>query len=877
MERNLDRASEDARAGIDPGGPTGSFLLLDDQPSYRISGYDRLEPFLVNLASDTDLWMFISSRGGLTAGRVDADGSLFPYVTSDQLHDVHHHTGPVTLIRVVRAESPPLLWEPFSEATVEETGIERNLYKNLSGNQITFEEINHDLGLAFRYRWAGCDAFGWVRTATLENRGKRHVRAEVLDGVRNILPWGAPLQLYQQASNLVDAYKKSEIDPTSNLGIFSLTSGITDRPEALEVLRANTVWCCGLKEFRASPTLDVLDDFRRGRRLHMPVVLNGRRGNYLATTALDLEPEQSARWHLAADIGLDHVRIGDLRNHLAAGEDLREWLDESLRAANENLQRNVASADGLQVTGLPESWFHHFANVLFNNMRGGVFWRNHVVPITDFIDFLRTHNRAAFSRHRARLQESLETPSIRNLREYARATEDADLARLCHEYLPLYFGRRHGDPSRPWNRFEIRVRDRNGEPVLNHEGNWRDIFQNWEALGASFPRFLPGMVARFVNASTVDGFNPYRITREGVDWEVPAPDDPWSNIGYWGDHQIVYLLRLLEAVDRHEPHTLQELLDTEIFSYAEVPYRIKPYSAILKDPRATIVYDSELAARIDERVAKIGNDGKLVLGSDGAVYHVNLLEKLLVPALSKLSNLIPEAGIWMNTQRPEWNDANNALGGGSVSVVTLCSLRRYLAFLADLLEKASDRGLSVSSEVVVWFDRIADVLEQETDVLAMRGLDPKRRKAIMDALGTAFTEYRERVYARSFSGRRELTPSQIARFCRTACAWVDHSIAANRRDDGLYHTYNQLSFSSDGSSVSITRLQEMLEGQVAVLSSGAIEPAEAVAILEQLFASDLYRPDQRSFLLYPARELPGFLGKNIVPDDRIEAIPLARG
>ncbi len=54
------------------------------------------------------------------------------------------------------------------------------------------------------------------------------------------------------------------------------------------------------------------------------------------------------------------------------------------------------------------------------------------------------------------------------------------------------------------------------------------------------------MIAKFVNASTVDGYNPYRITREGIDWEVEDPDDPWSHIGYWGDHQIIYLLKLLE-------------------------------------------------------------------------------------------------------------------------------------------------------------------------------------------------------------------------------------------------------------------------------------------------------------------------------------------
>jgi hypothetical protein len=76
----------------------------------------------------------------------------------------------------------------------------------------------------------------------------------------------------------------------------------------------------------------------------------------------------------------------------------------------------------------------------------------------------------------------------------------------------------------------------------SYEGNWRDIFQNWEALAFSFPEFIESMIAKFVNASTMDGYNPYRITNLGIDWEVQDPDDPWSYIGYWGDHQIAYLL-----------------------------------------------------------------------------------------------------------------------------------------------------------------------------------------------------------------------------------------------------------------------------------------------------------------------------------------------
>jgi len=101
---------------------------------------------------------------------------------------------------------------------------------------------------------------------------------------------------------------------------------------------------------------------------------------------------------------------------------------------------------------------------------------------------------------------------------------------------------------------------------------------------------------------------------------------------------------------------------------------------------------------------------------------------------------------------------------------------------------------------------------------------------------------------------------------------IDHSIATNRREDGLYHAYNLLELQPGAAA--IDTLYPMLEGQVAALSAGSIAPEEAVGILEALFDSDIYRPDQQSFMLYPDRELPGFLAKNLVPADQVEAIPL---
>jgi len=856
--------------------PAGEFTWVDGEEFYRISAYHRLPPFLMSITNDADLWMFISSGGGLTAGRIDAEGSLFPYETVDKLHDAHHHTGPVTLLRVQRPTGRDVLWEPFSERAPEEFRGERNLYKTPLGNQVLFEEINHELDLVFRSRWSGSDEFGLVRTATLTNRSSRPVAVVVLDGLRNILPYGVPLALYQQASCLVDAYKRSDCDPGTRLGIFSLTTQIIDRAEAAEELRANTVWGHGLPAFEVALSAGAIAAFRRGEPVAPEHCLTGRRGNYLAVAPLELPAGAQAKWHLAADTGRSHVQIAALRLRLHEPANLGREIEASLMDASRNLLRNASSADGVQLTGHREAAVHHLANVVFNNMRGGIFAHHYDIPAADFTASVRTRNRLVADRNVAffaALPAEIPRP---DLVAAAERTQDAGLERLCYEYLPIHFGRRHGDPSRPWNRFAIQIRNPDGSRALRYEGNWRDIFQNWEALALSFPGFLPSLIAKFVNASTADGFNPYRITHDGVDWEVADPDDPWSYIGYWGDHQIIYLLKFLEASSRYSPGGLETLLQREIFCYADVPYRLKPYEDMLQNPHSTIVYDTGLAARIAARVDAIGTDGKLLPGRDGAVYHVNLLEKLLVPALSKLSNLIPDAGIWMNTQRPEWNDANNALVGNGISMVTLCYLRRYLAFLGGLVTGLGAAPAPVSSEVVTWLRQLHAVLDANRTMLTAETLQDGDRKRVMDALGQAFSAYRATVYAQGFSGKEALPAAEIGALCRVALDVLDHAIRANQRADGLYHSYNLLQMAPDRSTVAIRPLYEMLEGQVAVLSSGVVGPVDALQVLASLFRSRMYRADQHSFLLYPERELPGFLERNAIPDASVRAVPLLR-
>ncbi|MEJ2516129.1 MAG: hypothetical protein P8102_13055 [Gammaproteobacteria bacterium] len=851
-------------------GVHGEFVDLDGERYYAIRNVDRMPPFFVSIVSAADHWLFVSSTGGLTAGRVSPDTALVPYVTVDKIHDSALPTGPRTLIRVA-ADDRVLLWEPFNREQDHLFAVTRNLYKNLIGNKLCFEEINHDLDLTFRYIWATSEAFGFVRECRLGNAGSRALTVDVLDGLQNILPAGTPRFTQTNSSNLVDAYKWTELDAGSGLAMFTLYSRITDRAEPAESLKANVVFSLGAGTAETLLSSDQIELFRQGRRPEHEQNKRGIRGAYFVSRRLELAPQAEDSWALVADVEQTQAQVVRLRRRLESGEAVLDAVRASVAEGSDRLARIMASCDGFETSAEETVSAHHYANVLFNVLRGGYFPAQYEISARDFRRTVRDFNLPVYRRHQGFLDGLPDSLELAALRESIADEGDPQLARLGQEYLPIAFGRRHGDPSRPWNQFEIRVRDKRGEPLLHYEGNWRDIFQNWEALALSYPEFVESMIAKFVNASTLDGHNPYRITKEGIDWEVEDPDDPWSYIGYWGDHQIIYLLKLLEISRSFHPARLAGMLRRPIFAYANVPYRIRDFDALLANPKSTVDYDEALAARIEARVGEIGADGRLVAREDGDVLLVTLMEKLLVPLLAKVGNLVIDGGIWMNTQRPEWNDANNALVGQGLSMVTLCYLRRYVLFLKELVE-AETEGFEISEDVARWLDESAASIEHARPLMGTE-VDDRQRFTCLRELGEAAARFRQRVYGQQLSTSSVAVSGQaIMRLLDGVLVAVDHSIRRNRRPDGLYHAYNLLEKSQDG--IGVDHLYPMLEGQVAVLSSGAMGPRDAVSLLEALFASDIYRPDQHSFMLYPDRDLPGFLEKNVIPPDDVAAIPL---
>lgn len=846
----------------------GGFVVLEGEKYYKISNYHQIPDFLINIVSDTDSWMFISSNGSLAAGRKDRDNALFPYYTDDKIHDYQGKTGSRSYF-LVNKDGKTFLWEPFTAAALRLYQIRRNIYKNLTGNKILFEEINETLGLTFKYGWYHSERFGFVKRSSLSNEAGSPVSVELLDGLLNIVPAGVGYAFQNEYSNLSNAYKRSEKAEDSPLGLFMLNAIPVDRVEPSESLLATTVWTTGLEgDLRILLSEKQTVRFLNGEEVLPEQDIRAERGAYLVQTRIHLAPGERKEWFTVANINQDHTDIVALKELICSTRNLTDLIEADIEKGTRNLRRMVSMADGFQVSNTEICYARHYTNTLFNIMRGGLFIHDYEVEKKDYTLYLWEINRLLSKEFQSWIEGLPDKIDYRALQQQALDTGHPDLIRITSEYLPLTFSRRHGDPSRPWNRFSIETRNQDGSVKYYYEGNWRDIFQNWEALCYSFPEYIEGIIAKFVNASTIDGYNPYRIMRDGIDWEVLDPHDAWSYIGYWGDHQIIYLQKLLELSSDFHPGKLENILNSEIYTYANVPYRIKSLEDILADPKNTVIFDAELDRRIKTEASFLGADACMLKDKRNQhTYKVNLTEKVLVSLLSKFSNFIPEAGIWLNTQRPEWNDANNALVGNGASMVTLYYLRRFMVFWIRKFSSLPYSRVSLSVEVATLLERIHHYLEAQQGLLDGRFSDADRLD-FANNLGKAHDKYRSEVYTYSFSGeKQQLEIASLVAFLKLSLAYIDHSIRVNKREDGLYHTYNLIAVKPQG--IAIRPLYEMLEGQVAVLSSGYLSSEAALELLKALKHSAMFREDQYSYLLYPDREIPGFLEKNCIPTELV--------
>jgi len=207
-------------------------------------------------------------------------------------------------------------------------------------------------------------------------------------------------------------------------------------------------------------------------------------------------------------------------------------------------------------------------------------------------------------------------------------------------------------------------------------------------------------------------------------------------------------------------------------------------------------------------------------------------------------------------------------------VVTVCQLRRHLELLAALFTAAPAPEAGLSPSVATWLRETNAILESRVMLLSKTTISDEERRALLDALQAVFERYRLRAYSSEAAASAPFPLREAAALCALGQRYLEATVRQNRRPDRLYHSYNLLTLVEEPRAARVANLYEMLEGQVAALASGLLDSQEALGLLDALFESKMYRPDQQSFMLYPDRELPGFLAKNQVPADEVQKSPL---
>jgi hypothetical protein len=196
-----------------------------------------------------------------------------------------------------------------------------------------------------------------------------------------------------------------------------------------------------------------------------------------------------------------------------------------------------------------------------------------------------------------------------------------------------------------------------------------------------------------------------------------------------------------------------------------------------------------------------------------------------------------------------------------------------LKFFSKVLNQDSSSQFEISNELLEFFNIVSKTLEIHKDLLK-GSFNEENRKRVMDGLGQAASDYRTQIYDQKFSGyKTAISRHSLLIFTSLSLEYLEHSIRANKRDDNLYHAYNLMTVNNNNS-VSVSYLPEMLEGQVAVLSSGYLSSQESLDVLDGLKNSSLFRADQYSYILYPNKELPKFVIKNTISKSDVNSSKL---
>ena len=705
---------------------------------FHLAGFNEARPFssfLPGIAGEygKPRWVFYANRGQCISsfGVRDRNGAMLEFHPANKAYALTSLLGFRTFFRIA-GPAGATLHEPFLAGLTggPSSGPSGEVTQRLCvrAEELEIEELHPVLGLRMRvvyFTLPGENLPVLTRQVTVENIGPQTLRADVLDGLPQIVPYGLEEKLLKQMSRTMEAF--AEVRHTNEaLPFFKLKVEPSDKPEVQWI--DGGFFAFTLREGEPVPVLTDPDlvfgsdtslrtplPFARGDQLDPQAARSETlTGCAFASLSVSLEPGESTSWASYFGQAPDWETARSFRQRVA-----QDALYVS-RKRNENTEliTNLSARFAL-IAGPPQLDPYTRQAFLDNTLRGGQ-------PVV------------------------IEGPRG---------------PRVFHT-----FTRKHGDMERDYNAFEL-------APTYWSQGNanFRDVNQNRRCENFIFPGVDAANIETFFGLIQLDGNNPLVIQAEKFlvppdqlamlwqDWPAghtpawqallaqpfgpgqllealideyatPQMARPWFDCilgradkiqsathgeGYWVDHWT-YNLDLIDSYAALYPDRLRALLTERAdFSYFDNDHIVQPRDkkyVLRKDGSVrqlhAVVKDADKARLIAQRTEQ--PHAMRAAHGLGPIYRTTLLAKTLNLLAIKASLFDPFGiGLEMEAEKPGWCDALNGLPGlvGS-STHEAFALQRWVAFARRTVQDflTTQATLSVAVEVAAFVSSVSAIL-----------------------------------------------------------------------------------------------------------------------------------------------------------------------
>jgi hypothetical protein len=770
---------------------------------FHMAEFNSARPFSSFLpgiagASGKPMWVFYTNRGQCISsfGVRDKNGAMLEFHAANKAYALTPLLGFRTFIKL-ESDRGAVLYEPFQmPGALPRPGVTQTLI--VRPEELEIQEVNTALGLRVRVVYFTLpyeNLPALVRRVSVENIGADPVRATVIDGLPQIVPFGLEEKLLKAMSRTMEAF--AEIRHVEDaLPFFKLKVEPSDKPEMERI-----------------------------------------EGGFFAFTV-----QQGQSVPIIVDPDLVFGMDTSLRTPLALMQ--QAAIDPSLARCETMTGCACAQLTLALAAGESDTWESYFGQV--PEWRMAQEFRTRVTAEVLYASKKRGENTSLVNDLSAQFAliagpKALDPYSRQafldnTLRGGQPVVIDGPLgARVFHT-----FTRKHGDMERDYNAFEVAP-----SYWSQGNGNFRDVNQNRRCENFIFPGIDASNIETFFNLIQLDGNNPLVIQSEKfclsrarlatlmqswpagntaawqafllepfspgqlmealmADYGTADMANPWlvqilgladkvqdaqHGEGYWVDHWI-YNLDLLESYAALYPDRLHALLLARPeFIYFDNDHRVQPRAkkyVLRKDGTVrqlhSVVRDHDKSALIAGR-----HEAPHAMRVDhgrGQIYRTTLLAKMINLMAVKASLLDPFGiGLEMEAEKPGWCDALNGLPGllGS-STHEAFALKRWVGFVRGALQALEGTPTGVSCPV-----EVADFVRAVTRLLALADTD--HFFATWDQLAALREDFRAATRLGIDGAESALDQSELTQFLSAVERALECGLAKAVNADGLPVSY----------------------------------------------------------------------------------------